>query len=353
MPDTIQRPSPPRLSGPSSPERSEHLRPMSTLDQIARASAWLRIGVGIAQLAAPRSLFFRAVGSRRLGLVPPLARLGGARQILTGAAMLATDRRRAWPMWLALGGDVVDLALVGTVAATTRSATVAGGLAGATLLGLATVDTMSGVQRHRTRRAPLQEVMRTVTIARSAEDIYAFWRDLTNLPRFLRHIESIEAMDERRSRWHAKGPAGVTVEWEAEIIEDVPGMTIAWRSMPGAGLENEGRVQLTAAPGDRGTEMHVRLRYAAPAGKLGVTVAKLLGADPAKQIADDLRRLKQILETGGVVRSDASIHRKMHPAQPPSVRSPAMRAVVAQPTPSVPIPGDTPNVPVPGEESNR
>jgi uncharacterized membrane protein len=106
------------------------------------------------------------------------------------------------------------------------------------------------------------------------------------------------------------------VEWEAEIIEDRPNERISWRSVQPADVPNIGTVQFRSAPGGRGTEIHVELRYDPPGGKLGAAVAKLFGKEPAQQVKGDLRRLKQVLETGEVVHSDASVHRGLHPAQP-------------------------------------
>jgi uncharacterized membrane protein len=112
----------------------------------------------------------------------------------------------------------------------------------------------------------------------------------------------------------------MSVEWDAEITEDRANELIAWRSLPGAEVDNVGRVRFVPAPGGRGTEVHVELSYRPPAGVLGATFAKLFGEAPEQQIEGDLRRLKQVLETGEVVHSDASIHRGAHSARPPASR---------------------------------
>ena len=157
---------------------------------------------------------------------------------------------------------------------------------------------------------------RSVTVGKSPDEVYRFWRDFSNLPRFMSHLESVVITGDQRSRWRATAPAGTTVEWDAEIVEDRPNELIAWRSLPGSEVDNAGSVEFRAAPGDRGTEIRVQLRYDPPGGKLGAAVAKLFGESPDQQIAGDLRRLKQVLEIGEVVHSDASIHRGMHPARP-------------------------------------
>jgi uncharacterized membrane protein len=115
----------------------------------------------------------------------------------------------------------------------------------------------------------------------------------------------------------AKAPAGTSVEWEAETLEDRTNELISWRSLPDAGVPNSGTVRFMEAPGGRGTEVHVELRYQPPGGKIGALVAKLFGEEPQQQVKGDLRRFKQVMETGEIVHSDASIHTGPHPAQPP------------------------------------
>jgi uncharacterized membrane protein len=161
-----------------------------------------------------------------------------------------------------------------------------------------------------------QEVARVITIARSPEEVYGCWRNLANLARFMSHVVSIEPIDERRSHWRVCGPAGAVIEYDAEMVEDRANECISWRSLPGADVESSGTVRFERAPGDRGTEVHVRMRYAAPAGKLGVAIAKLFGEEPGQQIDADLHHLKQLLETGEIVHSDASIFPGMHAARP-------------------------------------
>jgi uncharacterized membrane protein len=159
--------------------------------------------------------------------------------------------------------------------------------------------------------------VQSITINRAPEEVYRFWRDFQNLPRFMNNLESVQVIDERRSHWVAKGPAGTTVEWDAEIIEDRPNELIAWRSVEGSDVDNWGTVRFERAPGGRGTEVTVEIEYNPPGGALGAGIAKILGEAPEQQIKDDLRRLKQVLEVGEVVHSDASIYRGPHPAQPP------------------------------------
>ncbi len=161
-----------------------------------------------------------------------------------------------------------------------------------------------------------RRVTNIITINRSIEEVYAFWRNFENLPRFMRHLVSVNETGSGRSHWTAMAPAGMTVEWDAEITEDRPNELISWRSLPGASVRNAGTVTFTKAPGNRGTEVRVDLEYRPPAGKLGAMVAMLFREEPGQQIHDDLRNFKQVLEIGEIVLSDATKRKGMHPAQP-------------------------------------
>lgn len=140
----------------------------------------------------------------------------------------------------------------------------------------------------------------SVTINAPQPEVYAFWRDFANLPRFMTHLESVTDAGGGRTHWVAKAPFGKTVAWDAEIINEEPGRFIAWRSLPGADIQNTGAVRFEPAPGQRGTEVRVRIEYAPPAGVLGATVAKLFGEEPSQQVGADLRRFKAIMETGEI-----------------------------------------------------
>jgi len=143
-------------------------------------------------------------------------------------------------------------------------------------------------------------VEHAVTINRPPAELYAQWRQLDQLPRFMSHLVSVRQLDDRRSRWTAKGPAGRTFEWDAEIINDIPNELIAWRTLDNATVVSAGSVRFKAAPAGRGTEVHIHLQYAPPAGKAGAAIAWLLGKSPSQSIQEDLRRFKQLLETGEV-----------------------------------------------------
>jgi uncharacterized membrane protein len=143
-------------------------------------------------------------------------------------------------------------------------------------------------------------VEQLVTVMKPADELYRFWRNFENLPRFMSHLESVQVLDDRRSRWTAKGPAGSNVTWDAEIINEEDGRLIAWRSLQGADVDNAGSVRFIESEGGRGTQVRVVLDYIPPAGGVGAWVARMFGEDPSTQIKDDLRRFKQLMEAGEI-----------------------------------------------------
>jgi uncharacterized membrane protein len=144
------------------------------------------------------------------------------------------------------------------------------------------------------------KVEKSVTVNRPPEEVYRFWRDFQNLPRFMNHLESVSDLGGGRSHWVAKAPAGKTVEWDAEVYNEKENELIAWRSLEGADVDNAGSVRFEPAPEGRGTVVRVTLKYDPPAGKLGSLIAKLWGEEPSQQIEEDLRRFKQVMEAGEI-----------------------------------------------------
>jgi len=141
------------------------------------------------------------------------------------------------------------------------------------------------------------KVVRSITIDRPVEELYNTWRHLERLPQFMKHLISV-TVNGSRSHWVARGLAGTQVEWDAEIINDEPNRLIAWRSLPESQVSTAGSVHFKQASGGRGAEVQVTLKYDPPAGKLGSWIAWLFGEEPGLQIDDDLRRFKQLAETG-------------------------------------------------------
>jgi uncharacterized membrane protein len=291
---------------------------------LARALGVFSIGLGLAQILAPHGVA-RAIGVEDDDDNRKTMRAVGFREIATGVGLL-TQQRPAPFAWGRVTGDVMDLALLGRAFNSRRNdhgrlAAATAAVAGVTLLDIVASQRLgrsgNGVTIGTGRRRQGIRVRKAITINRPVEEVYRFWRKLENLPRFMAHLESVRELDDRRSYWKAQAPLGLTVEWTAEIVEERPNELISWRSVDDSQVPNLGTVRFVRAPGDRGTEVHLDIRYDPPAGAVGATVAKLFGEEPSQQVVGDLRRLKQVLETGEVVHSDASIHRGLHSARPP------------------------------------
>lgn len=152
--------------------------------------------------------------------------------------------------------------------------------------------------------APDVEIEEALTVYKPREDVYQLWRELENLPRFMRHLESVEHLDGRRTRWTARVPKGIgSITWEAETTEDRPNEKISWRSLPGSTIHNAGTVSFRDGP-DGSTEVVVNLRYRPPAGDVGTAAAELLNPVNAQMIREDVRRFKHLLEAGEIPQTE-------------------------------------------------
>jgi uncharacterized membrane protein len=291
-------------------------------EQLAIGLGWFSVALGIAEIAAPRALA-RMIGVPDSGRTDPIIRGLGAREIGNGIAILREPSSAA-AMWGRVAGDAIDLSLLAAAlsedgADRGRISAAIGAVGGVTVLDALCAQQLSQAQSRRPRRETYGiKVEEVTTINRPIEQVYGFWHDFTNFPRFMRHLESVERIDARRSRWRAKAPAGMSVEWEAELLEDRENEWIAWRSIEGATVQNSGSVRFERAPGARGTEVRVQLQYSPPAGELGRTVAWLFGEEPAQQIHEDLHRFKQLMEAGEIPLSDGpGLWRAAQPAATP------------------------------------
>lgn len=309
----------------------EELETSAPAERLAKGLAWFGIGLGLAEAAAPGAVA-RFIGVRDDETNRAVLQAFGVREIASGIAILQSNPDPEW-LWARAGGDALDMAALAAALQDERSHRNRVLISMAAVAGAAAADVYSAIALHRDGRAgreymPSAAVGRRArkrirgihfrkafTINRQPEVVYGFWRKLENLPQFMRHLESVEPIDERRSRWRAKAPGGTTVSWEAEIVEDRPNERIAWRSVEGSTIPNRGSVRFVRAPGARGTEVHVEIEYAVPGGRLAAMIAKLFGEEPEQQVEDDLRRLKQILEAGEIARSAGS-SRLRQPAQP-------------------------------------
>lgn len=286
--------------------------------QRARFLGFFSLALGVAQLTLSGP-FAKLIGLRDTRRSRAALRAIGLREITSGVGLLARDESSTFA-WSRVAGDALDLALLGrslTDSPASRARLLA---ATGAVVGVAALDAYSAARlsRHESIQKltlPIH-VVRSITINRPPETVYHVWRDLENLPRFMAHLESVKNGEDGTSIWRAKAPAGLSIEWQAEVTLDRPNEMLAWRSLEGSSVPNRGVVRFKPGPAGRGTEVCVELKYEPPGGAIGAAIAKLFGEEPGQQIAGDLRRLKQVLETGSVVHSDASIHAGLHSARP-------------------------------------
>jgi uncharacterized membrane protein len=276
-----------------------------TSDRLLQALGWASLGLAVPQLVRPGGVT-RTVGVGDGPTQRAVAQAVGAREVVHAAGLLAPGLRTRW-IWTRVAGDAMDLAALGRALRRHdghgRGRTIA---ATAAIAGITVLDVYAAARSSRARKERGVELTGTTTVRKPPEEVYAFWRQLDNLPSFLAHVDDVRAQPGGRTHWRVTAPFGRTVEWDAETTEDVPGRRISWRSLPGADVQNSGSVEFCPAPGDRGTEMRVRISYRVPGGRIGEALARFAGEHPGQQLDDDLRRFKQVMETGEVVRSDGA-----------------------------------------------
>lgn len=287
----------------------------SRSQRAANGLGWLSMGLGFAEVALP-GYVARAIGARDDSRTRRTLVAFGLRELMAGAGILAGRGRAKW-VWSRVAGDAMDLAyLVGSLGSRrTRRRRLAA--ATSVVAGVTALDTVAaiGLMRSSDKDGRTVHVVESITVSRSPGDAYRYWRNFTNHPRFMKHLESVSTSG-NRSIWRLEAPAGVTLQWEAEITEDIPNEHISWRALDGARVPNWGTVRFRRAPGGRGTEVRVELNYTPPGGSVTAAFAKLVGREPGQQLHADLKRFKQVMETGELVASDASIHAGMHAARP-------------------------------------
>jgi uncharacterized membrane protein len=294
-------------------------------ERLARGLGWFSLGLGLAEFLAPGGIAkISGVSKENKGLI----RLFGLREMAHGVAIFAQGRRPAGALWARVVGDALDLAALGAAFASPETKKGRLAFATANVLAVAALDVLcaqqlgSGEGGGAAAERGTTQVKNSMIINRAPEELYQFWRDFENLPRIMRHLESVRVTGERSSHWVAKAPAGTSVEWDAEMTEDRPNELISWRSLEGADVENSGTVRFDPAPGNRGTIVRVELNYTPPAGSIGSLVAKLFGEEPGQQAQESLRCFKQVMETGDLVVSDGTFwdngYLTQRPAQPVS-----------------------------------
>ena len=271
-------------------KRPAHAAP----EQLARGLGWFSIGIGIAQVVAPRTI------ARLCGVpVPaPLMVLCGLREIVCGVGLLTQDEPQPW-IRTRLAGDALDLAGFGAGALTPGADRRRVAVAGAAVAGVSALDAYCAYQlARRGRNYPPRHETVTIEIGCDAQTLYGYWRELANLPQMMPHVSSVQEIDETHSHWVGGGAGDSRLEWDAEIIDDVPGQRIAWRSVEGSNRFHAGSVQFQPL-GEHATQVRVDLLYERQPATLLSALATLCGFDPSKAVRADLRALKRRLEQPG------------------------------------------------------
>ena len=286
---------------------------------LAIGLGWFSVGLGVAEVIAPRAMA-RLVGVTEGPRTVGLVRSMGAREVGHGIAIL-TRPDSAARVWARVAGDSVDLALLGSALNSTshkrRTA-----LATAAVLSVTVVDILCARRVGDPHSDPSprdrgeSRAVAAITVNRPIEQVFAFWRSLDNVKQFMRHLNAVEVPGDEGSGSHAMGPAGA-VEWQAEIVDEREDEIIRWQSLPGLDVDNRRYGQVPAGAGRAGHGGPCRNRSTTRrTGALGRTIARLLAQDPTQQLNEDLRRFKQLIETGEVARSDGPA--LWRAAQPPT-----------------------------------
>jgi uncharacterized membrane protein len=286
--------------------------------RLANGLGWFSIGLGLAELTTPKFIA-KLIGVSDSRKARTVLRLYGARELAAGIGILSNRNPSGW-VWARVAGDVADLSSLGKAVASSgngigRAAAATAAVAGVTVADIGCAMALTKAQKDGRGRTERAAIASSIVIAREPSEIYEFWRGLNRLPEIFDRLESVEALDGNRSHWKLALPAGRSLEWDAEITADEPNARIAWRSLPGS-APHVGEVRFEPATGRRGTKVTVKIGSGHLNGRLG----RLVGFVPEQQVNIALHNLKQLLETGEVIKSDASVHRGMHAAQPAELK---------------------------------
>lgn len=274
------------------------VRPTAAAD-LGMALGWFSIGLGLAALLMPATV------ARSTGLDgrTRTLRAVGLRELVSGAGILLRPNRPGW-LWSRVVGDVMDLGLLAMAGRRGRDNRVV--MASAVVAGITVLDMLAAYENQRLTRSGQREapgairIRTSVSINRSPEACYRFWRNFDNFPSFMQHVDEVRTLDATRSHWTVRAPFGRQAEWTAELVSDIPSQQLGWHTLPGSEVDHAGMVRFAPGIGGRGTRVQVDLSYRAPLGKTGAQIAKLLGEEPSQQIEEDLRRFKQLIETGEI-----------------------------------------------------
>ena len=300
-------------------------------DAVTSALGWFSVGLGAAELIAPGAVarFIGVDEDEHRGLL----RAFGVRELIAGAAILTRPRPTYW-LWNRVIGDAMDLAALGRAMRSPDNSRTRLALASAAVLGVTALDVATSVRYargvppaggkagHDEGSYMLPETVdgtellgAVITVNRPVAEVYAYWKDQQNFPQFMEHLDSVKITGRKQSHWKVKAPVGLSVEWDAEISNDVPNEVISWESVGDGDVQNTGTVRFRPVPGDR-TEVSLETQIKPKGGAVGAKIAKLFAAIPKTQMMNDLRRFKQLIEVGEITKSDASAVPGLHPARP-------------------------------------
>jgi uncharacterized membrane protein len=268
--------------------------------KVTQFLGWFSVGLGLAELIVPRTVA-KLAGTRNHS---KLIRSYGIRELGAGIGLLSRRKPGVF-LWSRVAGDAVDITSLAGVLASRRSNRGAAigslaAVAGITALDVLTAQATCSITGSQSERAEA-----SLIINRSPQDCYRFWRDFENLSRFLSYIQTVRVTGDRTSHWIARVPGSNTpVEWDSEITDDRPDEGLSWQSTGGSAVSHSGSVQFEPAPHNRGTIVRVQVDYGHPGQAVVSPLARLAGKHPEQMIYKDLRRFKQVMETGEVIRTE-------------------------------------------------
>jgi len=280
----------------------DQARTASTDQALARALGWFSVGLGLTELLAPRQL------ARTIGVPEnsPLLRVLGARELANGLAILADSRPSANWLNARVAGDVVDLGLLGLASVSRGSKPGRVASATAAVLAVTALDVAAakrlGARQNHGRELALEA---SVQILRPAEELYRFWRDPSQWSRVFSHVTSVVASGSSHVRWQLALPGGHKLDWASELSADIPGRRLVWRSVDKAPIASSGFITFDSLGEKRGTLVRAGLRYEPPSdGVLARSFLQLFRSLPEKLLQNELRRFKQLMETGEIATTE-------------------------------------------------
>ena len=271
-------------------------KPNAYAAELGLTLAWIGAGIGIAELLMPRAV------AKTTGLPPPFVRALGMRELLVSAGVLLRPRQPAW-RWSRIAGDLLDLSLLAWAGRRTPNGRLA--LITALFAGMTSLDVLATCDRRgqSARQGHLPNSIRihkSLYIQRPPEACYGFWRNFENFPQFMRDVESVQVVDATRTHWRLRTLQGKPVEWTVELFSDIPSQQLGWRTIADAPIAHSGVVKFLPAYGHSSTRLEIDILYKTPTAQSMDMSSMPFTEEPSRQWDDDLRRFKQLLETGEI-----------------------------------------------------